>query len=174
MKTFLITAVSIMIAAPAYAESATEKSGINSMFGVAPSTQDFVTEAASSDIFEIASSKLALDRSDAPTKIFAQQMIDDHTKTSSELKDALTEYKINVTLPTMTATQQEKLSSLEKLQGEDFTKQYHSDQVDAHKNAVDLFERYSKGGDQPDIKSWAATTLPTLQHHLAMANDLNK
>jgi putative membrane protein len=47
-------------------------------------------------------------------------------------------------------------------------------QVSAHKDAVSLFERYSKSGDNPKLKDWAGKTLPTLQHHLDMAQDLNK
>jgi putative membrane protein len=47
-------------------------------------------------------------------------------------------------------------------------------QVDAHKSAVSLFQRYSKGGDNAKLKDWAQKTLPTLQHHLEMADMLNK
>ena len=42
-------------------------------------------------------------------------------------------------------------------------------QVDAHKDAVSLFERYSKGWDNADLKAWAGKTLPALKHHLEMA-----
>jgi putative membrane protein len=47
-------------------------------------------------------------------------------------------------------------------------------QVDAHKDAVDLFERYARGGDNTELKSWAFKTLPTLKHHLEMAQNLEK
>ena len=47
-------------------------------------------------------------------------------------------------------------------------------QVDAHKSAVSLFQRYAKGGDNTKLKDWAQKTLPTLQHHLEMADMLNK
>jgi putative membrane protein len=46
--------------------------------------------------------------------------------------------------------------------------------VSAHKDAVSLFERYGKGGDNPDLKAWASKTLPDLQGHLKMAQDLDK
>jgi putative membrane protein len=46
--------------------------------------------------------------------------------------------------------------------------------VSAHKNAVSLFERYGKGGDNNELKGWATQTLPTLQHHLDMAQQLAK
>jgi putative membrane protein len=48
------------------------------------------------------------------------------------------------------------------------------DQVSAHKDAVSLFERYGKGGDNDQLKSWATQTLPTLQHHLDMAQTIYK
>jgi putative membrane protein len=47
-------------------------------------------------------------------------------------------------------------------------------QVSAHKDAVSLFERYSKSGDNPKLKDWAGKTLPTLRHHLEMAQALDK
>jgi putative membrane protein len=49
-----------------------------------------------------------------------------------------------------------------------------SDQVSGHKDAVDLFKGYANGDDNPTLKSWAATTLPTLQYHLDMANNLKQ
>jgi putative membrane protein len=47
-------------------------------------------------------------------------------------------------------------------------------QVSAHKDAVSLFERDAKGGDNPKLKDWAGNTLPALQHHLQMAQELDK
>jgi putative membrane protein len=165
----------MLVATSAWAQSATEKTGINSMLGVAPSTQDFVKEAATSDMFEIASSKLAVERSDAATKAFAQQMIQDHGKTTAELKGLVTSGKVKATLPTdMTDAQKKMLDDLQAMKSDEFMEKYHSEQVDAHKDAVDLFERYGKEGEQPDLKAWAESTLPTLKHHLDMAKALNK
>ena len=48
------------------------------------------------------------------------------------------------------------------------------DQVSAHKTAVSLSERYGKGGDNTKLKEWANQTLPTLQHHLEMAQGIYK
>lgn len=176
MKTTIALAgLALLAASPVLAQSAAEKTGVNSVLGMAPKTEDFVAEAATSDIFEIESSKLALERSDAATKAFAQQMIADHEKTTGELKGLVTSGKVQATIPTsMTSSQQNMLNTLKGLQGADFTKQYHSDQEDAHKDAVDLFKRYGDGGDNADLKSWAASTRPALEHHLQMATDLNK
>jgi putative membrane protein len=58
--------------------------------------------------------------------------------------------------------------------GADFAREYRSIQVSAHKSAVSLFQRYADGGDDAKLKAWAAKTLPALQHHLEMAEALNK
>ncbi|MBY5407815.1 DUF4142 domain-containing protein [Rhizobium leguminosarum] len=175
MKKFIIASLAVSLAGPVMAQSAAEKTGVNSLIGVAPKTADFVQEAATSDMFEIESSKLALERGDAATKAFAQQMVTDHEKTSSELKALITGGKVLAQLPSaMTSAQQDMLDKLKGLQGNDFLKQYHSDQESAHEDAVDLFKRYGEGGDNAELKAWAASTRPALEHHLQMAEQLNK
>ena len=174
MKPFLIAGLAMLIASPVLAQTAAEKTGVNSALGVAPKTEDFVAEAATSDMFEIESSKLAIARSDAATKAFAEQMVKDHQKTSQELKALVSGGKVQAKIPqAMTSGQKEMLDKL-SLQGEDFTKQYQSDQEEAHEDAVDLFKRYGDEGDNPDLKAWAAKTRPALEHHLQMAEELNK
>ena len=79
----LSLAVAIMLfAVPAFAQSVGdraktlgEETGVNAAIGVSPSTADFVTQAAMSDMFQIQSSSLALERADPATKSFAQEMI---------------------------------------------------------------------------------------------------
>jgi len=176
MKTVLLAISAILlISAPVYAQSTSEKTGINSLVGSAPSTQDFVTLSGSGDMFEIESSKLALAKADPTTKSFAQQMIADHQKTSEELK-ALLSTKVNsVKAPTaLSDDHQEMLDKLKGLEGEDFTKQYRSDQEEVHEDAVDLFKRYGEGGENADLRAWANATRPALEHHLEMAKKLNE
>jgi putative membrane protein len=175
MKKIILTTALLMLSTSAFAQSAAESTGVNSLVGAAPKTEDFVLEAATSDMFEIAESKLAVERADPATKAFAAQMITDHTKTSMEMKQLVDSGKVKAAIPAaMTSSQQGMVDKLNGLQGDDFNKQYHSDQVSVHKDAVDLFKRYGDGGDNADLKTWAATTRPTLEHHLMMAQDLNK
>lgn len=55
-----------------------EKTGVNAVLGISPSTADFVKQVAVSDMFEIELSKLAAERADQATKTFAQQMVKDN------------------------------------------------------------------------------------------------
>lgn len=86
MKHVLLTASFVLFAGGAFAQSATESTGVNSALGVAPKTEDFIMEASASDVFEIESSKLALQKGNDAAKAFAQQMITDHEKTTAELR----------------------------------------------------------------------------------------
>lgn len=159
----------------AFSQSAAEKTGINSMIGTSPTTADFVKEATISDMFEIQSSMLAVNKGDTPTKTFATQMVLDHKKTTAEMASMLKAGTVPGMAPTaMDSMHQNMLDKLKGLSGADFTHQYHSDQVTAHKEAVSLFQRYAKGGDNAALKSWAAQTEPSLEHHLQMAQNLDK
>ncbi|TCU07038.1 uncharacterized protein DUF4142 [Rhizobium sullae] len=119
MKKFILTAVGIGLAltTPAFSQSAAEKTGVNTLIGVPPKTEDFVQEAATSVMFEIESSKLAMERTDNATKAFAQQMITDHQKTGEELKRLVTGGKVKAALPTaMTSSRSGTLDQLKGLQ----------------------------------------------------------
>ncbi|MBZ7927633.1 DUF4142 domain-containing protein (plasmid) [Ensifer adhaerens] len=173
MRTITLTAALILAATSVLAQSAAEKSGINSLVGAAPKTEDFVKEVSMSDMYEIETSRLALERADAATKTFAQQMMQDHQKTTSELKQLLDSGKVKAAATsTMSEDQNEALGKLKELQGAEFTDEYRDNQIDAHEDAVDIFGRYADSGDNPDLKAWAAKTLPVLKHHLEMARAL--
>jgi putative membrane protein len=175
MKRSIIALGCLILAGPALAQSAGEKTGVNSTLGIAPTTADFVKEVAISDLFEIESSKLAQDKGNAPEKSFASQMVSDHTKTSTEFKGLVSAGKVKADLPTaLDSSHRSKLDKLKGESGKDFSSDFDSIQNSAHKDAVSLFERYAKGGDNADLKSWAGTTLPALQHHLEMAQNLSK
>jgi putative membrane protein len=173
MRKLSMIAIAILLSGPALAQSIGEKTGVNSVLGITPSTADFVKEAATGDMFEIESSKLAQQKTEGPVKDFATQMITDHTKTSADLSSQAR--TMNISLPTtLDGSLQTKLDKLRTLNGPDFEKAYMDDQVSAHKDAISLFERYGKGGDSTSLRSWAVTTLPTLQHHLEMAQKIGQ
>jgi putative membrane protein len=175
MKRTVIALGCLLLAGPAFAQSAAEKTGVNSALGISPSTADFVKEVAISDMFEIESNGLAQAKGNAAEKSFASQMVTDHTKTSTELKGLVSSDKVKAELPTaLDSSHQSKLDKLKGADGKDFSSDFDSMQVSAHKDAVSLFERYATGGDNPDLKNWAGKTLPDLKHHLEMAQDLDK
>jgi putative membrane protein len=127
-----------------------------------------------SDMLEIEAGKIAQDKGNVDEKKFAAEMVTDHTKTSTELK-AMISGEMKAALPTtLDDTSQKKLGKLRDSKPDDFASEYDPMLVSAHKDAVSLFERYSKGGEDPKLKDWAGKTLPALQHHLEMAQAMDK
>lgn len=175
MKRTAIILGSLLLATPVFAQSVGEKTGVNSTLGIAPTTADFVKQVAISDMFEIASNKLGQEKGNAAEKSFASMMVTDHTKTSTELKALVSSGKVKADVPAnLDSAHQSKLDKLKGLSGKDFSASFASYQLDAHKDAVNLFERYAKGGENAELKDWAGKTLPALKHHLEMAQNLNK
>ncbi|MEJ0093425.1 MAG: DUF4142 domain-containing protein [Methylocella sp.] len=172
-RAIILGAMVLCIPAAVVAQSAAEKMGVNSVLGVSPSTPDFVKEVAISDMFEIKSSELAKARADGAAATFAGRMISDHEKTSSELKGLVASGAVKADIPSsLDKAHQDKLDRLGASSGANFAEAYDDDQINAHKSAVDLFERYAKGGDNEALKEWASKTLPTLKSHLEMAEAL--
>lgn len=139
-----IAVLAIVASAPASAQSVGEKTGVNSALGISPTTQDFVREAATSDMLEIAAAKLAEEKGNAEEKKFAGQMVTDHTKTTSDLKGLVSSGDVKAEIPSaLDSSAQKKLDKLRDAKPADFASEYDPMQVSAHRDAVSLFERYA-------------------------------
>ena len=140
----------------------------------APSTPSFVQTAAMSDMYEVEAGKLAAEKGQADAvKLFGQQMVDAHTKTTEELAGIVKIKNIKVDVPTtLDAEHQKLIDDLNSASADSFDKTYSEQQVDAHQEAVDLFKKYAANGDDSDVKQFAEKTLPTIQHHLDEAQKL--
>jgi putative membrane protein len=134
----------------------------------------FVTTATEAGAVEVAMGKLAQDHaSSSDVKGFAARMISDHQKAGDQLK-SIAGSKGMTPPDQLSKKDQSDLHKLSKLQGADFDKAYVKSQLSANKDAVSLFNSESKNGKDPDLKQFASSTLPTLQDHLQMVQQLPK
>ena len=145
---------------------------MNGMSGGALSSQDrkFVMNAAMSDMLEIESSRLALERAtSAHVKQMAQQLIDDHTRTSGELMQLA--QSSGMTPPAaLDAKHAAMMTRLRGRSGAEFEREYvRTAGVRAHESAVKLFRDQSRKGRDAELRAFAARTLPALEAHLQMA-----
>ncbi len=136
--------------------------------------QSFANTAASSDAFEIETSKLAADKAgSAKVKTFAQNMIKAHTESTAKLKTAAAAATPPVTpVPAMSAAQQQTLAELQGKSGAAFDTAYAKAQVDAHQMTLDALKAYSASGDVPSLKTFATGLIPIVTGHLNMAKGL--
>jgi putative membrane protein len=134
----------------------------------------FVQMAAMSDMFEIQSSQAALKNSkDADVQKFAQMMINDQTKMSTELKSLLQSANVSVQLPTSLSGEKAPiLQQLSGLSGEKFDAMYWKAQVQAHQEALQLMQTYATGRDNPTLRQFAQKGIPAIQQHLQMAQKM--
>lgn len=164
MKKFALAAVAmsaLLAASPAFATS----------------TKDFVGKASQAGMFEIESSKLALTRSsNAEVKAFAQKMIDDHTAASAALKTAMAADGVDMALAPAALNDKYtgKLEDLREADAEDFDEDYMDMQKSAHRKAVRLFKDYADDGENAALKTFAASTVATLEAHKDHANKLEE
>jgi putative membrane protein len=129
------------------------------------SPESFAKDAAEGGMAEVKMGQLAAKNAKDPeVKKFGQMMVTDHSKANDELK-ALAAKK-NYQLPTDIGSHQSTYDKLSKLTGADFDKQYVDEMVDDHETDVKDFQREAENGTDPDVKAFAAKTLPTLQKHL--------
>jgi putative membrane protein len=134
-------------------------------------TKGFADAAATSDMYEVAAGKIAIQRSQSTdVKEFAQKMVAAHTKTTDKLKSILPG---DVTPPAhVDDRRQGMLNGLRGAKAADFDHRYITQQVAAHKEADILMRGYAKNGDNASIKSFAGDTDTDVKMHLAMAQDL--
>lgn len=136
--------------------------------------RDFFREAASGDVFEVESSRMALDKSSREeVRAFARQMIDEHALTTRQLADVGANHGFGLPMrPGITNI--EKLDRLKTLSGPSFDRQYVMDQVMAHRDAVRLFQSVvaSSNADMAPFQGFAVQTLPKLRLHLQHAEAL--
>lgn len=135
---------------------------------------EFAVNAAEGGMLEVQLGELAQQNATSPkVKEFGQMMVTDHSKANDELKE-LAKTK-NIALPAALGTERKnKYEELRAKKGNEFDKAYIDYMIKDHKEDIDEFREQSKEGKDADIKAWAGGKLPTLEHHLQMAEEAQK
>jgi putative membrane protein len=152
---------------------ATRQDGSADMLSMQDRT--FLENAAQGSFAEIQGSQLALEKStNADVREFAQTMVKDHTAANQKLTALAGRKGYNP--PTgPSVIQATELKGLGLLSGNTFDKAYVDRiGVAAHESTISQFEKASTGADDPDVRSFARNLLPSLRHHLQMAQALNE
>jgi len=140
---------------------------------VSDADRDFVSKAATGGVTEVQLGRIAAARAARPSvRSFGERMVTDHSRSNAELA-ALAQSK-GLPLPTaLEPSQQAMRDRLSALSGPDFDRAYMSEMVRDHTEDIALFERAAEVSPDPDIKAWAARSLPMLRDHLALARQVN-
>jgi len=103
-----------------------------------------------------------------PVKQFAARMVEDHGKANEELRRLAAAGGLQWPAGVDRAGHRE-VQRLSKLAGADFDRSYMQLMVADHRRTVADFQQAAKSAQDPEVKAFAARTLPTLQAHLEQA-----
>jgi putative membrane protein len=138
--------------------------------GATPKT--FVTMAAQDGMAEVAMAKLALQKSsNQDVKQFAQKMEQDHQEANDQLSSIAKSKGINIPQE-LDSKHESMMKSLSAKSGKAFDQAYAEHMAKGHSKAVALFQGAAQSSDS-DLAAFAKKTLPTLQEHKQLADNLN-
>lgn len=168
MKTLLGTALVVALAAATPALAASNAAQLQSP------DQDFLTNAAEGNVSEVKLGQLAEMRAaNTQVKSFGKQMVTDHSKAQKDLQQAMS--GMDVVVPDHVTKDAAGLyDQLATETGAQFDQDYMNAMVKDHKNDIDAFNDQIKNGKVQKLRSYAENTLPVLQKHLQMAQQINQ
>ncbi len=134
----------------------------------------FVARATLSDLYEIESSRLALERTQSATvRAYAQMMVDAHTGTSRQLTELLRTSGSQITPQTSLDREgSDRMADLRSAPAERFDALYLEQQAEAHQTTLALMRDYASGGDTPVLQAFARQTAPIVEQHLTQVRTL--
>lgn len=162
----------LLFAAPVAAQEVKAKPAGDAAPMMVVDTATFLKVATGSNEFEIASSRIALEKGSAQLKALANMIIADHAAADEELKTTLEGKGATFTPAPPAPKQQKMLKQLEAAEGAEFDTLYLDVQAQAHMEAVALFRTYAGSGDDQAVVGFARETLPRLETHMGQVTQL--
>ena len=140
---------------------------------VSDQDREFVNKATTGNLAEVELGRVAAQRAARPSvRSFGERMVTDHGRSNADLASLARSKGIEA--PTaLEPSQQAVRDRLSALNGNDFDRAYMSEMVRDHTEDIALFERAAETSTDPELKAWAAQSLPMLREHLALARQVN-
>jgi putative membrane protein len=168
---YLLASVGVvaLMAPPALAQNTQQPQTQSDQMQVAQEDRDFAAEAAQGGSMEVRLGELAQQQAKSnEVKDFGQRMADDHGQANDKLTQ-IAEQK-GIELPQgLSEDAQATYEELQKKSGAEFDEAYMNEMVSDHKDDVAAFEDYVENAKDPELRSFAEETLPTLKEHLEQA-----
>jgi putative membrane protein len=146
--------------------------------------RDFVEERLEAANAEIELGRLAQQKATHPeVKEFGALMVKDHQKAAEELRSivstaggsqAQSADRPAGAVATLQDEARELRQELNDLSGRDFDRRYIDEMIDDHEDAIEDLENKADNASHPEVKAWAAKTLPKVRQHLEQARALKE
>ena len=154
---FAAFAAAALVPSSVFAQATSEKMAVSDSL--------FAVTAADGGMTEVVFAQIGAKKATNPElKKFSEHMIEEHTKVNNQLKELAA--KKGIALPTaITPGHQFCSQNLMGLSGEEFDCAYALSQMILHMDTVAVFEAEAERGQDPDVKAFAAKTLPHIKGH---------
>jgi putative membrane protein len=170
----LVAAVGIAACESSEKAATTVQSATQAQMTPTLSTTDanFINTVGAGGIAEVKFGELAQTQATrTDVRAFAAQMVSDHTAAGNELA-TLAQNKQMTPPAEMDLNHKAKFDQLKNTYGSEFDRVYIQGQVEDHTAVVNAFQNEISNGSDADVKAFAQKYLPTIQHHLEMARQL--
>lgn len=126
----------------------------------------YVAKAGAGDLYEIESSRLALQKSgNAKVKQFAQMMIDHHQQTTAKVTEAAKASGMKPMAPKLEPKQAKMIADLRTASAANFDGLYITQQRKAHDEALMLHSTFAESGKSAPLKKVAGEAVPIVTRH---------
>lgn len=160
--TRVLFAVTVVLAVPANAELA-----VPPQSAATQNAQAYLFHGGAGDVFEISSSMMALQHSQAPgVRAFASMLIADHTNLTNTALSTAKGAGIAAPPPVLSSAQMQMIGQLTSAQPASFDRVYLQQQLTAHRMALGMQQGYAARGDTPALRQAAAAAVPIVQGHI--------
>ncbi len=154
---------------PGQAAGAISDAANSALQRIAGNPQDFLQRAYQDNQTEIQLGQLAQQKGQSQqVKDFGQHLVQGHQTLNDKLTQLASQkgIQLDTKLDTRHQMMVDRLSSLSPA---DFDKQFINEQVMLHRRDVALYQAAADKNTDPDVKSFAQTSVPALREHLQMA-----
>jgi putative membrane protein len=135
----------------------------------------FIADAGVGDLYEIQAGQIALKKTkNGDVKGLAQMTIDDHTKSTEALKQAIKDSgRADLAAPTeLSEEKTAMIDDLNKVPDTLFDTMYLTQQATVHADAENMLTAYAAHGDVSQLKDFAGKTAPVVQKHLDKIHEI--
>jgi putative membrane protein len=169
MKNFLLSIPILALCAgvTGFAADTSDKQG-----NLSAGDMQFVRDAAHGGATEVEFGKILQQRAQSTElKKYGERLVEDHSKANDKLARIVE--KKGVRVPTEPdSDQQTQLQRLSAMSGQQFDEHARQIAIRDHQGDIEKFRRASENAQDPELRQFAKDTLPVLERHLRMAQDI--
>jgi putative membrane protein len=169
MKTITTILVAAAIAAPVPLAFAAETQNSTGTTHASHHDAKFIRDAAEGNAAEIGLAEIAVRKAQNPqVRDYAQQLIRDHAQSNAQLQQIAVANGISWPVA-IKKSDARTLDKYENMNGAEFDRSVMNHWVKDHREDIKEYDKAAKHAQDPQVKQFAISTLPTLRQHLNRA-----